>query len=153
MITLHSAFGIAALLLGPLIFFRRKGDLPHRLLGRVFFCAMLGVNGTAFGIYEMTGGPSVFHVLALLSLWTLCRGYAAIRRGEVACHLAYMAFAYTGLIAALGSRLPAMLPSWPSGLAMALGITLPFLMTELFVQRCVRRLPARPRERDQAAAE
>ncbi len=152
MITLHSTFGIAALLLGPPIFFRPKGDGLHRLLGRGFFCAMLGVNGTAFGIYEMTGGPSIFHALALLSLLTLWRGFAAIRRGDVASHLAYMAFAYTGLIAALGSRLPAMLPSLPYGLALALGIGLPFVVTELLVRRYQRRMSPNARERDQASA-
>ncbi len=152
MITLHTAFGIAALLIGPLIFLRRKGDGPHRLLGRGFFCAMLGVNGTAFGIYEMTGGPSIFHALAILSLLTVWRGYAAIRRGEVARHLSYMIFAYAGLIAALGSRLPALLPSWPYGLALALGIGLPFVMAELLVRQLVRRMPASAGKGDQASA-
>lgn len=141
MITAHTTFAILALVIGPLVFLRRKGDRRHRWLGRSFAIALLGVILTAFGIYELTGGPNHFHALALLSLWTLWRGVIAIRRGDVASHLAHMAFAYAGLIAALGSRLPLLLPSWPYGLATAVGIALPLIVTELVVRWRIRRLP------------
>ena len=65
MVLLHAALATAALLIGPLIFLRRKGDGWHRLLGRSFALALLGVNATAFGIYEMTGRPGLFHALEL----------------------------------------------------------------------------------------
>ena len=139
MIALHTAFAIAALILGPVLLLRRKGDRRHRMLGRVFAAALFGVNVTGFGIYELTGGPSVFHALALVSLLTLWNGLAAIRRGRVATHLVSMAFAYAGLLAALGARLDRLLPDWPPALAQTLGILAPLLITEVATRLWLRR--------------
>ena len=97
MITLHVICAVFALGLGPAILLRRKGDRNHRRLGRVFLLAMAGVDLTGFGIYEFTGGPSLFHGLALLNAWSIWRGYLAARRGEIEAHLTQMAYGYAAL--------------------------------------------------------
>ena len=137
-ITLHVIFALAAMGLGPAIFLRTKGDRLHRHLGRVFLFAMAGVDLTGFGIYEFTGGPSLFHGLALLNAVFLWRGYLAARRGAIAVHLSEMAYGYAALFAALGSRLPELLPDWPFALALSLGIAAPLLLTAAILRRVTR---------------
>lgn len=137
-ITLHTLFALVALALGPMIFFRTKGDRRHRVLGRAFLLTMAGVDLTAFGIYEFTGEPSLFHGLALLNALFLWRGYRAARRGAIGEHLSEMAYGYAALFAALGSRLPELLPDWPFALALSLGIAAPLLLTAAILRRVTR---------------
>lgn len=152
MVEFHTVCAITALLLGPISFWRPKGDRLHRALGFAFLTAMLGVDLSGFGIYRFTGGPSVFHALALLNLATLLDGLLAARHGQVARHLASMIYAYTALIAALGSRLPQLLPDWPVSLAIGLGVTLPFAVAALVVRIVTRRLGYGPSPGDSSSS-
>ena len=139
MVTLHVVFALTAMAIGPLIFFRTKGDRRHKRLGRMFLVAMAGVDLTGFGIYEFTGGFSLFHGLALLNAFFLYRGFQAARRGEIESHLSEMANGYAALFAALGSRLPSFLPDWPFELALALGLAAPLLLSTALIRRHIRR--------------
>lgn len=114
---MHMYAAIAALILGPAIFVRRKGDLVHRLLGLAYVFAMLFTNATALAIYDFTGGLNVFHLAAVLSLITTVAGlicvlvYAASRRkGALAAHIEWMAWSYFGLVLAAGAE------AWTRGL-------------------------------------
>jgi uncharacterized membrane protein len=66
----HSYACLAAMILGPLSYFQRKGSPPHRGFGRAYLVVMLGVNLTAFGIYRrhMFWFPHWFAVAALASI-------------------------------------------------------------------------------------
>jgi len=134
MVQVHASAATLALLIGPWIFLFGKGNKRHRLLGYVFVSAMLLVNLTAFTIYELTGGPNLFHVLALVSLTTVCVGLYYIRRGDVAEHRVYMSWAYAGLLIALVTRLAPYLPLpfWASSLTL---ISVAYVLAYLVIQR------------------
>lgn len=111
MVQVHFTFALIALVLGPAIVLRpRKGDRPHRLAGYAFCTAMVLLNLSALTIYDLTGGPNLFHLLALVSLATLGSGFACARRGDALGHLNYMGWAYAGMIMALANRLTPLLP-------------------------------------------
>ena len=117
---LHTAFATAALLLGPAVFFRRKGDARHRALGYAYVASMALLNATALLIYKLFGGWGVFHWGALLSLATLAMGFVpAVRRrpkgGWLKWHYMGMSWSYVGLCAAAASEFFTRLPQfWPA---------------------------------------
>ncbi len=107
----HMYAAMAALLLGPLIFMRRKGDFPHRLIGLGYVFAMLMTNATALLIYDFTGGINFFHIAAAASLATSLAGLVAIlvyagkrSKGALAVHIEMMAWSYFGLVLAAGAE-------------------------------------------------
>ncbi|MGF1607399.1 MAG: DUF2306 domain-containing protein [Rhodothalassiaceae bacterium] len=104
---IHLIGALVALVLGPVLFLRRKGTRFHRLAGYAFVLAMLVVNITALATYDFTGGPNLFHGFAVLSLAALLPGFYAIQRavrtGEpryLELHVRLMIWAYYGLAAA-----------------------------------------------------
>ncbi|MBW8191065.1 DUF2306 domain-containing protein [Neiella marina] len=108
--TLHIICGFASLISGFVVLFKTKGDSFHRLIGRLYFICMLGLNLTAFGIYRLFGGWGVFHWMAILSLIPLIAGFVAIRRKQLAAHYYFMCWSYIGLLCATISELFVHLP-------------------------------------------
>lgn len=106
--TLHFTAALTALGLGFFVVFTRKGTSRHRLVGRGFVLGMLLVNGAALLSYE-DGRPGIFHALALVSLATLIAGVVTIRKGKVAEHAMWMAWTYSGLLAAGAGQLAVLL--------------------------------------------
>lgn len=107
----HIYAALAALLLGPFIFLRRKGDFLHRLTGLGFVFAMLTTNATALVIYDFTGGINFFHFAAAVSLATSLAGLAAIlvyaanrAKAALSVHIELMAWSYFGLVLAAGAE-------------------------------------------------
>lgn len=102
---IHAALGALALLLGGWIFVAAKGTRAHVRLGWAYAACMGGVNVTALCIYRLTGGPNVFHALAVASLAMTGIGLAQplfrrrLRRW-VWRHYQYMSWSYVGLLAA-----------------------------------------------------
>lgn len=103
----HFVLALVALVLGPVIFLRKKGTRFHRLAGYVFVLSMLAVNISALTMYDFTGYPNLFHVFALISLSALLPGFyflqRAVRTGEqkhLELHARLMMWAYYGLAAA-----------------------------------------------------
>ena len=99
----HAACGAASLLLGALIFAMRKGTRRHVWVGRAYVAAMTAVNLSSLWIYNLTGGPNVFHALAAGSLAMVAVGWVQVlrRRGRwLWRHYQYMAWSYVGLLAA-----------------------------------------------------
>ncbi len=114
---LHLYAASAALVLGPLIFLRAKGDLTHRLGGLGYVFAMFTTNVTALQIYDFTGGPNFFHVAALASLATAIAGLLSIvvyghtkQTRALEAHIDLMSWSYFGLV------LAAIAESWTRGL-------------------------------------
>jgi uncharacterized membrane protein len=104
----HLAIALLAIVSGTLVLLSRKGTRRHRWLGRAYVCAMIGVNLTAFSIYELFGGFGLFHWMALASLLTVLGGYIPARSrkpGWKTRHAYFMAGSYVGLIAALAAEI------------------------------------------------
>ena len=76
----HVAMGSVALVSGAVVLMLPKGTTRHRRVGTVHAAAILAINGTALSMYDLTGRPNVFHVIALVNLATLAMGLLALRR-------------------------------------------------------------------------
>lgn len=103
--SLHIFFAMSALMLGPVVFLRRKGGRWHRWIGYGFVLCMLALNVTALLIYELFDGWGLFHWLALVSLTTLGIGMVpALFRwaGWLDWHYYGMCWSYMGLAIAAG---------------------------------------------------
>lgn len=104
---IHAALAVICLLLGPVIFLRRKGDKTHKLLGRIWASMMLVLNITALMTYELSGRPNLFHFFAVVNLIALIPGFVFIKKYQksrnpkhLSQHQEMMAWAYFGLAAA-----------------------------------------------------
>ncbi len=101
---IHFVGALTALFVGLAVFVFPKGTSRHRWLGLGYVVLMLSLNVSALSLHrEDFFGP--FHVLAVLSLTTVCIGIglmALTRRPPpvVAVHAYLMAWSYAGLVAA-----------------------------------------------------
>jgi uncharacterized membrane protein len=104
----HVAAAVLALVVGPIVFFRAKGDGAHRTLGWIYLASMIVVSLAGLPIRSF-GGISPFHVLAIVSLSTIAAGLIAVlvgarrregRDGLIHAHMKFMTYSYTGLVAA-----------------------------------------------------
>ena len=118
-LTVHTLFGVVALISGAWNLAAMKGTKRHRAVGWVYAGSMTGLILTSFGIFELFGGFGPFHVLSLVSGGTLAIAlYFPLRRGHhegwMVHHYFWIAYSYVGLIMATGSHLfeygP---PGWP----------------------------------------
>jgi len=103
----HFVLAMVALVLGPVIFLRKKGGRLHRLAGYAFVLSILIVNITALTNYDFTGYPNLFHFFALLSLSALVPAFYALQRAVrlkdqklLEEHARLMMWSYYGLAAA-----------------------------------------------------
>lgn len=104
-IVLHLATVLPALALGGIMFVRRKGDRPHRLMGRAYAALMVATALSSFWIGRPgTGiGGSGFSFIHIFSVWTLiCVPWAIwfARTGNIAKHKSVMTGLYVGLVVA-----------------------------------------------------
>ena len=100
----HVAMGSVALVSGAVVLMLPKGTAQHGRVGRVYAATILAINATALSMYDLTGRPNVFHVIALVNLATLVMGLLALRRwrrtrepGDLVTHQRRMAMNYVGL--------------------------------------------------------
>lgn len=103
--TAHVLAASVALTLGLVVLVRRKGDPWHVRLGRLYVVAILAVAVPALFVYNITGRPGPFHVLAIVSLLTTALGWLSVRRGGrsragVAAHATFMAWSWVGVVTA-----------------------------------------------------
>lgn len=52
---IHTIFAVLAMAFGAVVLLRTKGDLIHKRMGYAYVVCMLGLNGTAFAIYNFGG--------------------------------------------------------------------------------------------------
>lgn len=112
----HLLIALLAILVGSLVVLSRKGTKQHRWLGRIYVAAMIGVNLTAFLIYELYGEFGLFHWMALFSLATVLLGWLPARSrrsGWKVQHAYFMSGSYVGLIAALAAEILTRTPLLP----------------------------------------
>lgn len=102
LIALHAAGATLAVVLGGyLVLRRRKGDLLHRRVGRVWMVDMYWVAFSSFGIKRLTPGHfSWIHALSLWTIVSLTMAIVAARRHDVAQHRAWVVGTYLGLLGA-----------------------------------------------------
>ena len=100
----HVAMGSVALVSGAVVLMLPKGTARHRRIGSVYAAAIFTINGTTLSMYDLTGRPNVFHVIALVNLATLAMGLLALRRwrrtrqhGDLVTHQRRMLMNYVGL--------------------------------------------------------
>lgn len=100
----HVAAAVAALTIGAVVLVRRKGDAPHVALGRAYLAAMVGVNAPVFFLYDATGQPGPFHLLAVISVLTTAFGWLSLRgtrgRRRVELHATLMTWSWVGVVTA-----------------------------------------------------
>ncbi|WP_111979602.1 DUF2306 domain-containing protein [Algibacillus agarilyticus] len=101
----HICLGFLSLFTGLYILFTRKGNRKHKLVGRVYFISMLGLNLTSFGIYKLFNGWGIFHWMAVASLIPLIAGYIAIIYKNINAHYYFMCWSYIGLLCATISEI------------------------------------------------
>jgi len=97
-IQIHAYAAVAALLLGALVLFRRKGDRLHKLGGRIWAGLMVIVALSSFFIHtiRMWGAWSPIHLLSILTLVGLVRAIMLIRRRNIRQHAMVMKLLYAG---------------------------------------------------------
>jgi len=104
-IAIHLSTVIPAVLLGPIVLLRRKGDATHRLLGRIWAGLML-TTAIASAFIRAPGGGILgtgYSPIHIFTFWTLiCIPLAVwqVRKGKVEVHRQMMGGLYVGLLVA-----------------------------------------------------
>ena len=98
-VLVHASCAAMAVVLGGYLLARPKGTRLHRSLGRIWAALMLVIALGSFQI-QSEGRLSWIHLLSLVTLYFLCAGLVAARRGHTLRHRGCMKGAYTGLVVA-----------------------------------------------------
>lgn len=101
MVQWHITCAVIALLAGPVVLIRKKGDRLHKLVGRVWVVSMYGLalTGIPMWLAHRSGGPLIlFSAITLVSLTIALR---AAFKGDIRTHLRFMIGSYIGLLTAL----------------------------------------------------
>jgi uncharacterized membrane protein len=124
----HMVFGIVALLAGTAVVLRRKGTRWHRTLGHVYLTSMIGLNVTAFFIYDLYGHFGPFHWLAVSSVLTLLAGMVPVfmRRPVgrwLEWHATFITMSFIGLVAATAAEITSRIPGTEGAFGLVVGGT------------------------------
>lgn len=139
---IHVVLALVAIVAGGAMFLRKKGGRLHRQLGYLYSVALLLVNISALAVYQHSGGPGPFHILALISLATLSAGFLpaflrAPRHGWMHRHAYFMTWSYVGLVAAGVGQLAIKFSDLPASIAVGLLSSVVVLMGGLLTHRLV----------------
>lgn len=95
-VQVHIIAALLALSLGPVAMLRRRRDLVHRVVGRVWVASMAATALSSFFIYtiRLIGPFSPIHALSVATLIGLWAGVTHIRAGRVADHRSTMLSLY-----------------------------------------------------------
>jgi uncharacterized membrane protein len=77
-VQVHAGTAILALLLGPFVIWRKRRDLAHRIMGRVWIVTMIIVASSSWFInsFGWIGPFGPVHIFAIMTYWSL---YQSIR--------------------------------------------------------------------------
>ena len=138
-IQIHAISAIIAFLLGPVIFYGRKGTTLHKNLGKFWALAMgLAIFNSAF-IWQikMIGPFSPIHILTVLGTWGLISGINHARKHRMRAHqqsmkaLYFWALGVAGLFTFMPGRVMSQMffSEYPMlGFYTLLGLYLTFLL-------------------------
>ena len=143
---IHVIFGLVALAAGTAVVLSAKGTRWHRTFGHVYLTTMLGLNITAFFIYNLFGVFGPFHWMALASLITLAAGMTAVlmrrpRKRWLIWHSGLMTGSYVGLVAAAASEVTSRIPGGGTGFSAAATAVTSVVIISAGVFLIVRYLP------------
>jgi uncharacterized membrane protein len=96
----HLVAIVPALPLGAVMLLRRKGDQPHRLIGRVWAALMMIAAVASFGVHQVMGHLSPIHILSVITLVAIPRAILDARAGRIARHRRTMTIVYASLVIA-----------------------------------------------------
>lgn len=104
-VQIHAASALAAIVLGALVLFRRKGTPAHKLAGRIWAGLMVVAATSAIFINEirLIGPFSPIHIFVVMTYAGLWQGIREIRRGNVIAHQASMKSLYLGALLLAGA--------------------------------------------------
>ena len=132
LIAIHAVAATFAMVVGAAqLVRRRKGDRPHRVLGRTWLGCMYFTAFSSFWIQQLRPGSfSWIHGLSAFTIVTLSLGLWHARRGNIRAHAGAMIGTYAGLwgafigVAAVPTRLvpSAFQSDWLAMSALTLGI-------------------------------
>ena len=112
LIAIHLTLALAALVLGPLALWARKGSCWHRAAGYAWVTLMLGAALSAVFIRDFRlpnlAGYTPIHLLVVTSLVFIARAIWYVSHGNVLGHRRAILGSYAGLVIAGGF---ALLPS------------------------------------------
>ena len=107
-IWVHLATAVPAVPLGAWLLLRRKkGDMPHRIGGRIWAVIMIITAIDSFWIRGLTGGIGPIHIFSVVTLVTVPLSVWHAMNGRIVQHQRMIKGAYFGLI---GAGVFAMLP-------------------------------------------
>lgn len=99
-LAVHLGTAVPAIPLGAWLLARRKGDRPHRVVGRLWMALMLGASVSSFWLTGLTGGFSPIHVFSVVTPLSIARAVWAARTGNMTAHRYAVIGAYVGLLTA-----------------------------------------------------
>ena len=100
-IWVHLATVVPAVPLGAWLLWRkRKGDMAHRIGGRIWALMMVATAIDSFWIRTITGGIGPIHIFSAVTIVQLPRAIWFARTGQIERHMKIMRGVFFGLIAA-----------------------------------------------------
>lgn len=104
-IQVHALFATIALVLGPFILFRKKGDARHKFLGRIWVAVMAVAVGSSWFISElpMLGRFSPIHIFSVMGTIALFQIIWFARNGNIPAHKAAAKGLYLGGLIVAGT--------------------------------------------------
>lgn len=115
----HLVSGIVAIIFGGAVLVLRKGTALHRKAGYAYVVSMIVLILSSFGIYRLFGKFGVFHVLSLVSTFSLVAGMLPMfkkRRtaADYETHFKRMYWSVVGLYAAFAAESFVRIPKFGS---------------------------------------
>ena len=111
-IPLHAVAAMAAIILGGVQFYMKKGGILHKLIGRTWVGLMVVVSVSSFFIHkiELWGAYSPIHLLSVWTIFSLGLAIYYVRVGNIKRHKQVMIALYgfalllTGLFTLMPGR-------------------------------------------------
>ena len=111
-IPLHAVAAMAAIILGGVQFYMKKGGILHKLIGRTWIGLMVVVSVSSFFIHkiELWGAYSPIHLLSVWTIFSLGLAIYYVRVGNIKRHKQLMIALYgfalvlTGLFTLMPGR-------------------------------------------------
>lgn len=98
-VQLHIVTAVVAMILGPTVLLRPKGDRTHRWLGRTWALSMYVLAFSGLHMW-LSGRPNVLILFSVLGAASVTAGLVAAWTRRIDLHLRFMLGAYMGLLAA-----------------------------------------------------
>jgi len=91
-VQLHVCAALCAIVIGPMVLWRRSRDRWHKRLGYTWVIAMAVTAISSFGISvdPIIGPFSPIHILSVFTIWGLWQGINAARQRNIAKHQGHM---------------------------------------------------------------